>query len=279
MTQPGRARGAVLPRPASCAGGDGLLGGQLPDLRPEPDLPQGLPVGRGRGRALVDPRPSPSASRRPPAACPPWSRGRSSARRWRRTTASATATPPFGTVGLLAPLVPDVALLHARGRRPRRATWPCPSPLLEGVWGAWAARVVSSPPSSAWSRTSTGLGHRVKIPAHRVLAVVRDAVRGPPGRPATPGAPGSRLRRGHRASGSRRGGDPGRLRRLGPSLGPRARRPKRPTSAGSGSDRAGLARGRNDPESWRGDAEAHPVDRGRAREPLGAGGRRGAREV
>src|SRR5205085_2500666 len=46
---------------------------------------------------------------------------------------------PFGAVGLVAPLVPDVALVHgvAADRQGNIAVNP---PLLEGVWGALAAR-------------------------------------------------------------------------------------------------------------------------------------------
>ena len=42
----------------------------------------------------------------------------------------AEVDSPFGAVGLLAPLVPDVALLHApvadRGRWSRGSNWTCP---------------------------------------------------------------------------------------------------------------------------------------------------------
>lgn len=76
----------------------------------------------------------------------------------------------FGAVGLLAPLVPDVALLHApvADTAGNVAIHP---PLLEGVWGALAAtrgavvtveQVVDD--LRPWS-------HLVRIPAHRVLAV------------------------------------------------------------------------------------------------------------
>jgi acyl CoA:acetate/3-ketoacid CoA transferase alpha subunit/acyl CoA:acetate/3-ketoacid CoA transferase beta subunit len=77
---------------------------------------------------------------------------------------------PFGEVGLLAPLAPDVALLHApvADREGNVALHP---PLLENVWGALAAtrgaivtveQVVDD--LQPWS-------HLVRIPAHRVLAV------------------------------------------------------------------------------------------------------------
>ena len=79
-------------------------------------------------------------------------------------------TTELGEIGLLAPLFPDVALLHApvADRAGNVALHP---PLLESPWGALAARrgavvtvekVVDD--LSEWS-------HLVRIPAHRVLAV------------------------------------------------------------------------------------------------------------
>lgn len=87
---------------------------------------------------------------------------------------------PFGEVGLLAPLAPDVTLLHApvADREGNVALHP---PLLEGVWGALAAqrgaivtveRVVDD--LRPWS-------HLVRIPAHRVLAVCEAELGAHPG--------------------------------------------------------------------------------------------------
>jgi acyl CoA:acetate/3-ketoacid CoA transferase alpha subunit/acyl CoA:acetate/3-ketoacid CoA transferase beta subunit len=77
---------------------------------------------------------------------------------------------PFGEVGLLAPLVPDVALLHApiADRAGNVAFHP---PLLEGVWGALAARrgaIVTVERVVDDLRAHADL---VRIPAHCVLAV------------------------------------------------------------------------------------------------------------
>src|SRR5882724_6066325 len=80
--------------------------------------------------------------------------------------AFARAVTPFGEVGLLAPLVPDVTLMHAlvADREGNVVVHP---PLLEGVWGALAARrgvivtverIVDD--VRPWS-------HLVRIPAHR----------------------------------------------------------------------------------------------------------------
>ncbi|MHB1711294.1 MAG: CoA-transferase [Acidimicrobiales bacterium] len=95
---------------------------------------------------------------------------------------------PFGPIGLLAPLVPDVALCHA-ALSDAKGNLVFSEPLLEGVWGAWAARrgvvatverVVDELPE---------LGHRVKVPAHRVLAVVEVPFGAHPGGCYAPGLP------------------------------------------------------------------------------------------
>jgi acyl CoA:acetate/3-ketoacid CoA transferase beta subunit/acyl CoA:acetate/3-ketoacid CoA transferase alpha subunit len=89
---------------------------------------------------------------------------------------------PFGDgeIGLLAPLAPDVALLHAPMADPEGNVVLHP-PLLEGVWGVLAAkrgaivtveRVVDD--VRPWS-------HLVQIPAHRVLAVVECPMGAHPG--------------------------------------------------------------------------------------------------
>jgi acyl CoA:acetate/3-ketoacid CoA transferase beta subunit/acyl CoA:acetate/3-ketoacid CoA transferase alpha subunit len=94
--------------------------------------------------------------------------------------AYAKVDSPFGPVGLLAPLVPDVALLHApvADREGNVAFHP---PMLEGVWGALAAtrgaivtveRIVDD--LREWS-------HLVRIPAHRVLAVCEAPLGAHPG--------------------------------------------------------------------------------------------------
>jgi acyl CoA:acetate/3-ketoacid CoA transferase alpha subunit/acyl CoA:acetate/3-ketoacid CoA transferase beta subunit len=92
----------------------------------------------------------------------------------------ARVDSPFGEIGLLAPLQPDVALMHApvADREGNVALHP---PLLEGVWGALAAkrgvvvtveRIVDD--LRPWS-------HLVRIPAHRVLAVVETPFGAHPG--------------------------------------------------------------------------------------------------
>lgn len=97
-----------------------------------------------------------------------------------RNDAYARVDTPFGEIGLLAPLVPDVTLLHAAvaDRAGNVAVHP---PLLEGVWGALAAtrgaivtveRVVDD--LEPWA-------HLVRIPGHRVLAVCEAPLGAHPG--------------------------------------------------------------------------------------------------
>ncbi len=102
--------------------------------------------------------------------------------------AFSTVDSPFGPVGLVAPLVPDVALLHAAVSDPH-GNLALSEPLLEGVWGAWAARrgVVATVESIV--DDLDGLGHRVRIPAHRVAAVVEAPFGAHPGGCYAPGLP------------------------------------------------------------------------------------------
>ena len=84
--------------------------------------------------------------------------------------AYARVDTPFGPVGLLAPLVPDVALLHApvADTDGNVAIHP---PLLEGVWGALAARRGAIVTVERVVDDLRPWAHLVRIPAHRVLAV------------------------------------------------------------------------------------------------------------
>ncbi len=77
---------------------------------------------------------------------------------------------PYGKLGLLAPLTPDVALLHApvADTEGNVALHP---PLLEGVWGALAARRGAIVTVERVVDDLRPWSHLVRIPAHRVLAV------------------------------------------------------------------------------------------------------------
>ena len=78
--------------------------------------------------------------------------------------------------------MPDVALLHApvADRAGNVALHP---PLLEGVWGALAARRGAIVTVERVVDDLRPWSHLVRIPAHRVLAVVRGADGRAPRRP------------------------------------------------------------------------------------------------
>jgi acyl CoA:acetate/3-ketoacid CoA transferase alpha subunit/acyl CoA:acetate/3-ketoacid CoA transferase beta subunit len=102
--------------------------------------------------------------------------------------AFATVPTPFGEVGLLAPLVPDVALLHA-AVADRQGNLAMSEPLLEGVWGAWAARRGVVATVERVVDDLDGLGYRVRIPGHLVRAVVEAPFGAHPGGCYAPGLP------------------------------------------------------------------------------------------
>jgi acyl CoA:acetate/3-ketoacid CoA transferase alpha subunit len=87
---------------------------------------------------------------------------------------------PFGHIGLLAPLVPDIALLHApvADREGNVAVHP---PMLEGVWGALAARRGAVVTVEKVVDDLRPWAHLVSIPAHRVLAVCETPMGAHPG--------------------------------------------------------------------------------------------------
>jgi acyl CoA:acetate/3-ketoacid CoA transferase alpha subunit/acyl CoA:acetate/3-ketoacid CoA transferase beta subunit len=100
----------------------------------------------------------------------------------------AVVDSPFGPLGVLSPLAPDVALVHAAAAD-RAGNLVLSEPLLEGVWGAWAARRGVVATVEHVVDDLHGLGHRVRIPAHRVLAVVEAPYGAHPGGCYAPGLP------------------------------------------------------------------------------------------
>jgi acyl CoA:acetate/3-ketoacid CoA transferase alpha subunit/acyl CoA:acetate/3-ketoacid CoA transferase beta subunit len=77
----------------------------------------------------------------------------------------------FGPVGLVEPLVPDIVLMHAPvadvdGNVAMSA------PMMEGLWAAWAARRGVVVTVDRVVDDLSGLGNLVRLPAHRVAAVV-----------------------------------------------------------------------------------------------------------
>jgi acyl CoA:acetate/3-ketoacid CoA transferase alpha subunit len=95
---------------------------------------------------------------------------------------------PFGSLGLLSPLAPDIALVHA-AVADRAGNLAFSEPLLEGVWGAWAARRGVVATVEKVVDDLHGLGHRVRVPGHRVLAVVEAPFGAHPGGCYAPGLP------------------------------------------------------------------------------------------
>jgi acyl CoA:acetate/3-ketoacid CoA transferase alpha subunit/acyl CoA:acetate/3-ketoacid CoA transferase beta subunit len=95
---------------------------------------------------------------------------------------------PYGTVGLLAPLVPDVALVHAAAAD-RQGNLVFSEPMLDGVWGALSARRGVVATVEKVVDDLEGLGHRVRVPGHRVRAVVEAPYGAHPGGCYAPGLP------------------------------------------------------------------------------------------
>ncbi len=172
--------------------------------------------------------------------------------------AFATASSPFGDVGLLAPLVPDVTLVHGAVADEEGNVVLC-EPLLENVWGAWAARRGVIATVERVVESLDGLGHRTKIPAHRVLAVVETPFGAHPGGLYAPGLPmrsyGEDIAFWTEARAATRGDFDAWARQW----------VLEPTTHAAyldrlGTDRLEWLKGRTDPMSWQTDADAHPVD-------------------
>jgi acyl CoA:acetate/3-ketoacid CoA transferase beta subunit/acyl CoA:acetate/3-ketoacid CoA transferase alpha subunit len=172
--------------------------------------------------------------------------------------AYARVDSPFGPVGLLAPLVPDVTLVHG-AVADAAGNVAVPEPLLEGPWGSWAARRGVVATVERVVDRLDGLGGRVRIPAHRVLAVVEAPFGAHPGGLYAPGLPvdsygedipfWSEARRAARE-------DPDDWARhwvLDPA-------DQAAYLSRLGQARLEALRARTDPQSWRVEEAAHPVD-------------------
>ena len=94
--------------------------------------------------------------------------------------AFAVTSTPFGEVGLLAPLAPDIAVLHAPVAD-TAGNVAIEAPLLEGVWGALAARRGAIVTVERVVDDLRPWSHLVRIPAHRVLAVAETPMGAHPG--------------------------------------------------------------------------------------------------
>ena len=168
------------------------------------------------------------------------------------------ADTAFGPVGLLAPLVPDVTLVHG-AVADHDGNVALSEPLLEGAWGAWAARRGVVATVERVVERLDGLGHRVKIPAHRVLAVVEAPFGAHPGGLYAPQLPVTSYGEdipfwGEARAAAREGFDEwARHWVLEPATHDQY-------LERLGRDRLDWLTSRTDPESWHQDAEAHPVD-------------------
>jgi acyl CoA:acetate/3-ketoacid CoA transferase alpha subunit/acyl CoA:acetate/3-ketoacid CoA transferase beta subunit len=170
----------------------------------------------------------------------------------------SVADTAFGPVGLLAPLTPDVTLVHG-AVADHEGNVALSEPLLESAWGAWAARRGVVATVERVVERLDGLGHRTKIPAHRVLAVVETPFGAHPGGLYTPQLPvasyGEDIAFWSDARTATRDDFDAWARRW----------VLEPTTHDAYLERVGRERldwlsARTDPESWRQDAESHPVD-------------------
>ncbi len=102
--------------------------------------------------------------------------------------AFARVDSPFGEVGLLGPLAPDVALLHAPVAD-RQGNVALSAPMLEGVWGALGARRGAIVTVECVVDDLSEVADCVRIPAHRVLAICETPMGAHPGGLFTRGLP------------------------------------------------------------------------------------------
>ncbi len=179
----------------------------------------------------------------------------------------------LGPLGVLAPLAPDVALVHA-AVADRQGNLAFSEPMLEGVWGALAARRGVVATVEQVVDDLDGLGHRVRGAGPPRPGRGRGALRRASGGLLRARSAGAQLRRGHRASGT-----------WPPTPRPRASSTPSPGSGSSGpathddylakvgAEQLQWLEGRSDPASWRDDAAATPVVDDPTVTTLGAGGR------
>ncbi len=185
---------------------------------------------------------------------------------------------PFGPLGLLEPLVPDVALVHAAAAD-RAGNLVFSEPLLDGLWGAWAARRGVVATVERVVDDLEGLGHRVRVPGHRVLAVVEAAYGAHPGGCYAPALPvrsyGEDIADWSAvadAAARNELDDYAEQWVLGPST-------HEDYLSLVGSEQLLWLEGRSDPMSWKADADANPVAEDPTFTPWEQAASLGAREV
>jgi acyl CoA:acetate/3-ketoacid CoA transferase alpha subunit/acyl CoA:acetate/3-ketoacid CoA transferase beta subunit len=172
--------------------------------------------------------------------------------------AFAVVDSPYGPLGLLEPLAPDVALVHAAAADPA-GNLAFSEPLLDGVWGAWAARRGVVATVERVVDDVEGLGHRVRVPGHRVLAAVEAPYGAHPGGCYAPGLPvrsyGEDVAH-WTAAAEAAAKDEFDVYVQDWVLGPKTHGDY---LARVGTERLQWLEGRSDPMSWKADADAHPV--------------------
>ena len=172
------------------------------------------------------------------------------------------ADTPNGPVHLLPPLAPDVALLHAAVADQAGNVLVAP-PSLEGVAGAMAARRGAIVTVERVVDDLRPYAHLVRIPAHRVLAVVEAPFGAHPGGVYAPGLPvtgyGEDLAFWVAARDAARGDVDAFCAEWCRDVAT-----QEAYVAKLGTDRVAALLQRADPESWRADEAAHPFDEGAA---------------
>jgi acyl CoA:acetate/3-ketoacid CoA transferase alpha subunit/acyl CoA:acetate/3-ketoacid CoA transferase beta subunit len=164
----------------------------------------------------------------------------------------------FGTVGLVAPLIPDIALIHAPVADVD-GNVAMTGPMMEGLWAGWAARRGALVTVDRVVDNLSPFANLVRLPAHRVLAVVEAPFGAHPGGVFAPGLPvesyGEDIPFWNEIAKASKGDFDAWARRWCLDVPTQEEYLRR-----LGSDRMTWLKGRSDPESWRGDDEAHPVD-------------------
>ena len=164
----------------------------------------------------------------------------------------------FGPVGLLEPLFPDVTLLHAPVAD-RAGNIAISGPLMEGLWAAWAARRGAIVTVEHVVDDLSPWGHLVKLPSHRVLAVVEAPFGAHPGgmfaRDLPADSYGEDVDFWIGCRSAARGDFTAWAREWCLDV-----PDQRSYVAKLGPDHLSWLKGRSDPLSWKADADAHPVD-------------------
>lgn len=164
----------------------------------------------------------------------------------------------FGRVGLVAPLAPDVALMHAPVAD-HHGNVAMSGPMMEGLWAGWAARRGALVTVDRVVEDLSPWSNLVRLPAHRVLAIVEAPFGAHPGGVSAPGLPvdsyGEDIPFWNEVAVASKGDFDGWARQWCLDVPTQDEYVRR-----LGSGRLAWLRGRSDPSSWRADDEAHPLD-------------------